>query len=106
MCGWTWYTGSAAWLYRAGLEAVLGFRLRGDRLRIEPCIPKDWPGFRLSYRHRSGQRVTCYEIEVENPHRVCRGVAQTELDGQTLAAGEDVPLADDGGTHRLRIVLG
>jgi len=104
--GWTWYTGSAAWLYRAGLEAVLGFRLRGDRLRIEPCIPKDWPGFRLSYRHRSGQRVTCYEIEVENPHRVCRGVAQTELDGQTLAAGEDVPLADDGGTRRLRIVLG
>jgi len=104
--GWTWYTGSAAWLYRAGLEAVLGFRLRGARLRIEPCIPKDWPGFRLSYRHRSGQRVTCYEIEVENPHRVCRGVAQTELDGQTLAAGEDVPLADDGGTHRLRIVLG
>jgi cyclic beta-1,2-glucan synthetase len=104
--GWTWYTGSAGWLYRAGLEAVLGFQLRGDRLRVEPCIPKDWPGFRLSYRHRGEQHLTCYEIEVENPHRVCRGVARLELDGQTLAAEKDVPLADDGGTHRLRVVLG
>ncbi|MES1154282.1 MAG: glycosyl transferase family 36, partial [Rhodanobacter sp.] len=104
--GWTWYTGSAAWLYRAGLEAVLGFRLRGDRLRIEPCISKEWPGFQLSYRHRGRRHVTRYEIEVENPHRVCRGVARVELDGQTLTADKDVPLADDGATHRLRIVLG
>ena len=104
--GWTWYTGSAAWLYRAGLEAVLGFRLRGDRLRIEPCIPKEWPGFRLSYRHRGRRHLTRYEIEVENPQRVCRGVARIELDGQTLTADKDVPLADDGATHRLRIVLG
>jgi cyclic beta-1,2-glucan synthetase len=104
--GWTWYTGSAAWLYRAGLEAVLGFRLRGDRLRIEPCIPQGWSGFRLSYRHRGRQHVTRYEIEVENPHRVCCGVARVELDGQTLIADKDVSLADDGATHRLRIVLG
>ncbi|KZC43059.1 glycosyl transferase family 36 [Rhodanobacter sp. FW510-R12] len=104
--GWTWYTGSAGWLYRAGLEALLGFHLHGERLRIEPCMPKDWPGFRLSYRRHGERHVTCYEIEVENPQRVCRGVAKVELDGQTLVASEEVPLADDGGTHRLRITLG
>jgi cellobiose phosphorylase len=104
--GWTWYTGSAAWLYRGGLEAVLGFHLQGDKLRIDPCIPSEWPGFQLSYRHRGKQHVSRYEISVENPGKVCRGVANVELDGQTLVAGNAVALADDGQTHRLRVVLG
>ena len=104
--GWTWDTGSAAWLYRGGLEAVLGFHLLGDKLRIDPCIPGEWPGFQLSYRHRGKQHVSRYEISVENPGKVCRGVANVELDGQTLVAGDAVPLADDGKTHQLRIVLG
>jgi cellobiose phosphorylase len=104
--GWTWYTGSAAWLYRGALEAVLGFRLQGDRLRIDPCIPKEWPGFQLSYLHRGKQHVSRYEIGVENPCKVCRGVASVELDGQTLAAGDAVALVDDGQTHVVRIVLG
>ena len=104
--GWTWYTGSAAWLYRAALEAILGFRLRGDRLRIDPCIPKSWPGFQLSYRHRGKQHPGTYDIEVQNPNHVCSGVTRIELDGQTLAATDDVLLHDDGMTHKLRIVLG
>jgi cyclic beta-1,2-glucan synthetase len=104
--GWTWYTGSAAWLYRAGLEAVLGFQLQGNRLRIDPCIPKDWPGFQLSYQHRGKQHVTRYEIGLENPGKVCRGVASIELDGQTVTADAAVALVDDGQTHRLRVVLG
>ncbi|MFC5436034.1 GH36-type glycosyl hydrolase domain-containing protein [Rhodanobacter umsongensis] len=104
--GWTWYTGSAAWLYRAGLEAVLGFHLQGDTLRIDPCIPKHWPGFQLTYRHRRQQRLTCYEVSVENPHGVCRGVANIDMDGQALDASAAVRLPDDGLTHRLRIRLG
>ncbi|OOG43610.1 glycosyl transferase family 36 [Rhodanobacter sp. C05] len=104
--GWTWYTGSAAWLYRGGLEAVLGFHRQGDKLRIDPCIPKDWPGFQLTYQHRGKQHVSRYEISVENPGKVCRGVAGVELDGRTLTAGDAVALADDGQTHRLRVVLG
>jgi cyclic beta-1,2-glucan synthetase len=104
--GWTWYTGSAAWLYRGGLEAVLGFQLQGDKLRIDPCIPRDWPGFQLTYQHRGKQHVSRYEISVENPGKVCRGVTSVELDGQTLAIGNAVALADDGQTHRLRVVLG
>ncbi|MGH8157436.1 MAG: GH36-type glycosyl hydrolase domain-containing protein [Rhodanobacter sp.] len=104
--GWTWYTGSAAWLYRGGLEAVLGFRLQGDKLHIDPCIPKDWPGFQLTYRHRGRQRVSCYEIDVENPQQVCHGVAHVEMDGQMLDAGAAITLPDDGKAHRLRITLG
>ena len=104
--GWTWYTGSAAWLYRGGLEAVLGFHLQGDKLRIDPCIPREWPGFQLTYRHRGPQHVSCYEVSVENPGKVCRGVTLVELDGQTMAADDAITLSDDGQTHKLRIVLG
>jgi cyclic beta-1,2-glucan synthetase len=104
--GWTWYTGSAAWLYRAGLEALLGFQLRGDRLRIAPCIPKNWPGFTLSYRHRGKKHVSRYEISVENPRRVCGGEQAVDMDGQTLNAREAVVLVDDGRVHQLHVTLG
>ncbi len=104
--GWTWYTGSAAWLYRAGLEALLGFQLRGDHLRIAPCIPKAWPGFTITYQHRGPQHVTPYTIEVENLRGVCAGVTQIELDGQALEPGADVALTDDGIAHTLRVTLG
>jgi cyclic beta-1,2-glucan synthetase len=103
--GWTWYTGSAAWLYRAGLEALLGFHLDGDRLRIEPCIPPSWPGFSINWRRGVSRQATTYQVTVENPDGVCRGIKRLELDGQALDAGY-VPLADDGTAHRVRVVLG
>ena len=104
--GWPWYTGSAAWLYRAGLEALLGFHLRGNHLRMAPCIPKSWPGFTLAYQHRAKQHVTPYTIQVENPRGVCTGVTYLELDGQSLQLDADVALADDGVAHTLRVTLG
>ena len=100
--GWTWYTGSAAWLYRAGLESILGFRLRGARLEIDPCIPRAWPGFAITFRYRTAR----YEIAIENPRGVMRGVARAELDGASLDCPPSIPLADDGATHRARLVLG
>jgi cyclic beta-1,2-glucan synthetase len=101
--GWTWYTGSAGWLYRAGLEAILGFRLQGEFLLLDPCIPKAWPGFEIVYQHRSAR----YEIAVENPRGVSRGVASATLDGKALPEGAArVPLADDGAVHKVRVVLG
>ncbi|MEP7282393.1 MAG: hypothetical protein ABI696_10485 [Rubrivivax sp.] len=105
--GWTWYTGSAAWLYRAGLEAMLGFHLRGDQLRIDPCLPRHWPGFALGYRRRGRvHAATQYEVTVENPRHVCRGVTRIDLDGEPLDATGAIALADDGRTHALRVVLG
>ena len=101
--GWTWYTGSAGWMYRAGLEWVLGFRLRGETLLFDPCIPSSWPGYEVSFRYGSAR----YEVLVENPRRVSRGVTYLELDGRALPDNSrHIPLSDDGLTHRVRIVLG
>jgi len=99
--GWTWYTGAAGWMYRAALESVLGFTLRGDLLSLQPCIPRAWPGYQISYRRGK----TCYEITVENPSRVSSGVTGIELDGQYLEVNK-LPLANDGQTHQVRVVLG
>lgn len=101
--GWTWYTGSAGWMYRAGLEWILGFRVRAGKLFLIPCIPAEWPRFDIVFRHASAR----YEILVENPHRVSRGVALVELDGQKLPGGTShIVLADDGRTHEIRVILG
>jgi cyclic beta-1,2-glucan synthetase len=81
----------------------LGFRLRGKTLLIDPCIPSNWPGFEIVYRYGS----TRYEVAVENPRRVNRGVSNVELDGSALAlAPAQITLADDNVTHRVRITLG
>jgi len=99
--GWTWYTGSAGWMYQAGIESILGFRLRGATLAIDPCIPRTWPGYEIDFRYHS----STYAIVVENPRGVSRGVASIELDGRALTA-DGIPLADDGIGHRVRVVLG
>jgi len=101
--GWTWYTGSAGWMYRAGLESILGFRQVGATLRIDPCIPRAWPGFEIMFRFKSSR----YDIKVENPHAVTRGVQTAELDGVALPENRaEVGLVDDGAVHRVRVVLG
>jgi cyclic beta-1,2-glucan synthetase len=99
--GWTWYTGSAGWLYRAGMEMLLGLRRNGDALVVDPCIPPGWAGYELSYRHGG----TTYQLRVENPDHVARGVARVELDGTPLA-DRAIPLRDDGQHHQVRVLLG
>ena len=100
--GWTWYTGSAGWMYRAGLEWILGFRLRGATLLIDPCVPKSWRHFEIVFRYHSSR----YDIVVENPHGVSRGVARVELDGKLLQGNPLlVPLLKDGAKHRVRVIL-
>jgi cyclic beta-1,2-glucan synthetase len=101
--GWTWYTGSAGWLYRAGLESILGFKVQGSHLKIEPCVPAHWPGFEILFRYRSSR----YEIRIENPHNASRGIGYAELDGQRLTGNPImIALVDDGQTHRARLILG
>ena len=101
--GWTWYTGSAGWMQRAGAESILGLRLHGASLHLDPCIPKAWPGFEATLRHGSAS----YEIRVENPDGVCRGIASADLDGTVITVRPlRIALADDGVTHHLRVRLG
>ncbi|MDH4154218.1 MAG: hypothetical protein OEV01_10580, partial [Nitrospira sp.] len=71
--GWTWYSGAAGWLYRAGTEWMLGFRLRGATLSIDPCIPRHWPGYSMRFRYHAA----IYDIKVDNPGHVSRGVTLT-----------------------------
>ena len=101
--GWTWYTGSAGWMYRAGIEYILGIRREGRFLTLDPCVPRTWPRFSARVRHGG----TFYEISVENPDNAGHGVREAELDGQPLP-GRPVrfEMHDDGVTHGVRLVLG
>nr|WP_320026350.1 glucoamylase family protein [uncultured Acetobacterium sp.] len=92
--GWTWYTGAAGWIYRAGLESILGFKKNGNTISFDPCIPADWPAYQLTYQHQH----TRYEITVKNPTGVTNGVVEIRVDGQTVADNL-LHLDDDGGTH-------
>ena len=99
--GWTWYTGSAGWMYRAGLESILGFKLQGQRLSIDPCVPRWWRDFEITYRRGR----TTYRIRVENPVAISRGVISVELDGVEQTT-DDFPVVDDEQTHTVRVVMG
>ena len=102
--GWTWYTGSAGWMYRAGIESILGFRLRGTALVIDPTIPRAWPSYEITFRYHAAE----YTITVENPHGTMRGVATVDLDGTPLAVKDgkaEIGLVQDG-QHTVRVVLG
>jgi cyclic beta-1,2-glucan synthetase len=99
--GWTWYTGSAGWMYRVGIEAILGITIRRGALHIDPCIPRGWRGYEVIFAPPGAR----YRIEVENPHGVSRGVVRVELDGVEVT-GRDVPVVRDGSEHTIRVVLG
>jgi cyclic beta-1,2-glucan synthetase len=96
--GWTWYTGSASWMYRVGLEAILGFRKRGDTLEIRPCVPASWPSLTITYRYGE----STYELHVERPGAMRNETPDVEIDGQR-AEGGTIRLIDDGRRHRIRM---
>jgi cyclic beta-1,2-glucan synthetase len=99
--GWTWYTGSSGWMYRLGLEAILGISRVGNALNINPCIPRHWPGFKVDYRFGTAH----YRINVENPNNVNRGIRQVLLDGKLLP-GNLIPLVEDNQPHLVRVTMG
>jgi cyclic beta-1,2-glucan synthetase len=99
--GWTWYTGSAGWMYRIGVEAIAGLSLQRGAIRIDPCIPPTWPRFHIVYRAPQAE----YRIVVDNPRGVSRGVQRVELDGAEVPEKE-IPVATDGRVHQVRVILG
>jgi cyclic beta-1,2-glucan synthetase len=101
--GWTWYTGSAGWMQRAGIESILGLWMQGGFLHLDPSIPKGWRNFEMTVRYRSAR----YEISVENPKGVTRGVLFANFDGKAVTQWPVcVPLLDDGVIHRVQVTLG
>lgn len=101
--GWSWYTGSSGWMQRAGVESILGLRMEAGVLRFDPCIPATWPGFEVTLRHGAAR----YEIIVENPDGLERGIAHATLDGIAMAAGPPrLDLQDDGAMRRISVRLG
>jgi cyclic beta-1,2-glucan synthetase len=98
--GWTWYTGSAGWMYQAGLE-LLGLRKRGSSLYLNPCIPEDWPELSINYQYRH----TLYKILIKNPDCKQTGGVSLEVDGQPFLANQAISLVDDSSVHRVVLVL-
>jgi cyclic beta-1,2-glucan synthetase len=98
--GWTWYTGSASWMYRLGTEMILGLQRVGDKLHINPCIPKDWPEYEITYR--VGKSL--YQICVKNQPDEKSGTKQITMDGKVLSDGF-IPLSEDGKTHEILITF-
>jgi cyclic beta-1,2-glucan synthetase len=99
--GWTWYTGSAAWMYQLGLSALLGFNKAGDTLQIDPVIPPNWDGFEISYQFGTAS----YHIKVSNPQHVANKVQIVRLDGMTVT-NKAIPLVDDGQEHHVEVIMG
>jgi len=118
--GWSWYTGSAAWVYRLGLERILGFQRAGDTLRLDPRMPSSWPGFRIEYRYGASTYVISVRRASETPGRTpattpadpgaatpavpAAAVPSVTLDGAELA-DRVVALVDDGKEHSVEVVL-
>jgi cellobiose phosphorylase len=92
--GWTWYTGSAGWMYRLLLETLLGVNLEGDQLRLTPSLPKTWDTFTLHYRYRQ----TPYHIRITRVSDAPPSGSRVSLDGQALP-DNIIPLLDDHRDH-------
>ncbi len=94
--GWSWYTGSASWMYQAGLEAILGIKRRGHQLFIQPCVPRKWQTFTLNYRFHSA--TYCIEVKFHNANRA---ESQCVIDGVQHTHNGYLTLLDDGLTHKV-----
>jgi cyclic beta-1,2-glucan synthetase len=96
--GWTWYTGSASWMYRLGIEMLLGLQRSGEQLEIKPHLPRDWPEVQINYRFGK----TLYHIRVinESDADTKDGKKKVTMDGKVLKDGL-IPLSEDGQTHEV-----
>jgi cyclic beta-1,2-glucan synthetase len=99
--GWTWYTGSAGWMYQCAVQALLGLKRNGETISLDPCVPTVWPEYSVEWRIAS----TRYRFVVSNPEYRSRGIVSAVCNGTPVDPAA-IPLVDDGGLHEVRIVLG
>lgn len=86
--GWSWYTGAAGWMYRAGVEYILGFQVHGDEVILKPCVPPEWKEFKIQYRHRKSTYIFNIQLNV-----------------QKITEAKKIYLVDDGETHEIQVVF-
>ena len=98
--GWTWYTGSSSWYYRAGLEYILGLKIEKGYLKVEPCIPTDWKEYSIKYRYKT----SIYNIKVKNPNSKQTGIEKFILNGNEIE-DKQVKLIDDGTINEIEIIM-
>ncbi|MFZ5969549.1 MAG: GH36-type glycosyl hydrolase domain-containing protein [Bacillota bacterium] len=99
--GWTWYTGAAGWMYKVGMEYIMGLRKRGEKLIIDPCIPKDWSQYNITYTYKE----TKYYITIKNPKHVNKGVIEIQVDGEKIDE-KLISLDNDGKDHYVEVIMG
>ncbi|XUW94362.1 glucoamylase family protein [Wukongibacter sp. M2B1] len=99
--GWTWYTGTSGWMYRVGLESILGFKKERDKLFIDPCIPREWKEYKIEYKYKKAT----YRIKVTNPDAVNRNVKTLLIDGEKTG-DKYIPLVDKEQEYYVEVVLG
>lgn len=78
--GWTWYTGSSSWYYKAGIEYILGLKIEKGYMKIEPCIPKEWKEYQIQYKWKE----SIYNIRIKNPNGKNVGVSEIKLNGEKI----------------------
>lgn len=96
--GWTWYTGSASWYYKAGIEYILGLKIKKEIISIEPCIPKEWKEYSIKYKWKN----SCYNITVKNPNGKNTGVEKVIVNGQEV---ENKIKLEENGIFNVEIIM-
>ncbi|MBL7661248.1 carbohydrate-binding protein [bacterium] len=100
--GWSWYSGSASWLYQVGLEWIVGLKVKADGFTLDPVIPEDWAQFSVNWK-RQGQ---VFKISLENPSRRERGVKEISINGEKVR-GAFVSFAECRGAEvQIKVLLG
>jgi cyclic beta-1,2-glucan synthetase len=100
--GWSWYTGASGWMYRVALQNILGFNKMGDKIVINPCIPKGWKEYQIEYLFKE----TKYIIEIKNPEQVNSGIKSMIVDGMLYEQSNEIILVNDGKQHIVEIIMG
>lgn len=98
--GWSWYTGSSAWLFIAGFENILGIKKEGEKLCINPCVPKEWESYSVTYNYKS----SVYNINVYNPDHKEVGIKTIYSDNSAISTNE-INLLDDEKEHRIDVIM-
>ena len=99
--GWTWYTGSASWYYMAGIEYILGFKIKNNTIKIDPCIPKDWKEYEIKYRYENA----IYNIKIKNPDGKNKGVTKIFVNGKEIEKENGIKLEKNANVYNIEVIM-